>query len=634
MSKRLTGLLSIAVLVFAACSSSTTTPTPPPVTIPPVTPPPTATPVPSPTLSDLDKALFGTNYKPGPGKTGGTLVMGEWQPAVQLNPFFTTAFTDFEAIQPAMRGFLTISSDGKYIPDLAAAVPTGDNGGLVVDADGKGMTVKVTLKPNLKWSDGQPLTGADFAYTVKWAQDPAQKGCTACGIGFTTTDANGKTINLIDKVDVSSDGLTVSIHFDQLYASWLSFLTGPATILPQHYMSTIAIADAATKSMPVSSVAAQVPWSGPFAISAASATEIDYVPNKYWAGGVGGPHAPYLAGLKFQYFTDKSGMIAAFKNGEIDLAFNMSTADAKTVSAVDPSIGKEETSPAWQYEHFDINNQSKTWQGHPDAYPFLGDVNVRKAIYESVDKQAIIDAVFPGAGVTPACSNVPPNLWYHTDVTCPTYNVADANSLLDATGKLAKGSDGLRQYNGKTVDLLLCTTAGNSVRLTELQKLQGFLQAIGFKSHIVTADAASVVFAGWNDTASTPDKPCEMYRGNYDIVDYAYILGGSPYSDNDPVYDSTQWPENEATGHNGANDTRFKSDAMDAALKILKNAVDPKDQLNAMIAVQQAYVAGLPEIPIYYRAEVTGIGVHVGNWPGYNPSSIGPTWDPEDWFYQ
>ncbi len=580
MSKRLMGLLAIAALTFAACSSSSGA---------------------SPTVASS------------------TLIMGEWQPAIQLNPFFTTSFGDFEAIQPAMRGFLTIDSKGNYAPDLATAVPSKANGGLVVDSDGKGMTINVKLKPNLKWSDGQPLTGADFAYTVTWAQDPAQKGCTACAVGFTTTDAAGKTINLIDKVTVSTDGLSVGIHFNQLYASWLSFLTGPATILPQHYMKGIAIADAATKSMPVSAAAAKVPWSGPYMITAASPTEVDYAINPYWAGGT----APKITNLKFQYFTDKAGMIAAFKNGEIDLAFDMTTADAKDVQGTDPKIGKAEVSPAWQYEHFDMNNASKN-------APFLSDVKVRKAIYESVDKQSIIDAVFPGAGVTPACSNVPPNLWYATSVTCPAYNVSDANTLLDAAG-LTKGSDGNRTYKGNAIDLLLCTTSGNSTRLTELQKLQGYLQAVGLKSHILTADGTSVVFASWADTSTTPDKACEMMRGNYDIVDYAYILGGSPYSDNFPAYDSSQWPENAATGHAGVNDTRFSNPAMDAALKILQTAVDQQDQLNAMIAVQQAYIAGLPEIPIYYRAETTGVGAHVVGWPGYNPSSIGPTWDPEDW---
>ena len=625
MRKRLASVLTVVVLVAAACSSSTATPsaTPPPANTPAPTPATTPAPTPTP-VSDLDKALFGTNYKPAAGTPGGTLVMGEWQPAAQLNPFFTTSFTDFEAIQPVLRGFLTISADGKYIPDLAATVPTLTNGGVTVDADGKGMSIKVTLKPNLKWSDGQPLTGNDFKYTVQWAQDPAQKGCTACGVGFTYVDANGKTQPLIDTVNVSSDGLTVTMHFVQLYSSWLSFLTGPATILPEHYMKNIAVADASTKSMPVSAAAAQVPWSGPYMITAAGPTEIDYKPNPYWAGGVGGAHAPYLNTLKFQYFTDKAGMIAAFKNGEIDLALDLTQADAANLAGVDAAIGKSEVTPAWQYEHFDMNLQSKN-------APFLSDVNVRKAIYEATDKQAIIDAVFPGAGLTPACSNVPPGLWYRTDISCPAYNVADANALLDAA-KLTKGADGNRTYNGKPIDLLLCTTAGNSTRLTELQKLQGNLAAVGLKAHIVTADAASVVFAGWNDTASTPNKDCEMYRGNYDIVDYAYIIGGSPYSDNNPVYATDQWPEK--GDHQGANDTRFSSPAMDSALAVLKSAVDPKDQLTAMVDVQKAYIAGLPEINIYYRAEATGVGVHMGNWPGYNPSSIGPTWNVEDWFFK
>ena len=113
--------------------------------------------------------------------------MGEWQPAVQLNPFYTTSFADFEAIQPAMRGFLTISSDGKYIPDLATVVPTADNGGLTIDPNGQGMTVKVTLKPNLKWSDGQPLTGADFAYTVSGRRTRRRRAARPAAVGFTTT---------------------------------------------------------------------------------------------------------------------------------------------------------------------------------------------------------------------------------------------------------------------------------------------------------------------------------------------------------------------------------------------------------------------------------------------------------------
>jgi peptide/nickel transport system substrate-binding protein len=600
MSKRLMGMLAIAALTFAACSSSST----PSPTAAPATSASAAAPTPAATL------------------TPHTLIMGEWQPPTQLNPFFTSSFGDFETIQPAMRGFLTIDSKGNYQPDLAVAVPSSANGGLVIDADGKGMTINIQLKPNLKWSDGQPLNGADFAYTVTWAQDPTQNGCIACASGFTTIDpTTKKPVNLLDKVTVGADGVSIAMHFNQLYASWLAFLTGPATILPQHYMKNFAIADAATKSMPLSAAAAQVPWSGPYMITAASTSEVDYAINPYWAGGV----QPTVTNLKFVYFTDKAGMISAFKTGAIDLALDMTTADAKDVQATDASIGKAEVSPAWQYEHFDMNNAST-------SAPFLGDASVRKAIYESVDKQSIIDTVFPGAGVLAACSAVPPGLWYQAQVTCPTYNPTDAKSLLDAAG-LTVGSNGLRAYKGKTVDLLLCTTSGNPTRLTELQKLQGYLQAIGLKSHIQTVDATSVLFASWADTAKTPTKPCQIYRGTYDIADFAYILTGSPYNDYYPAYGSDQWPDNNQTLNQGVNTTRFKSDAMDAALLKVKTDVDQQSQIADMVAVQQAYVDGLPEIPIYYRAETTGVGVHLGGWPGYNPSSIGPTWDPEAWTY-
>ncbi len=73
---------------------------------------------------------------------------------------------------------------------------------------------------------------------------------------------------------------------------------------------------------------------------------------------------------------------------------------------------------------------------------------------------------------------------------------------------------------------------------------------------------------------------------------------------------------------------------MDAALNALATDVPFDAQQKDAWRVQDAYVDGIPEIPLYYRGEVTGVGVHVGNWPGYNPSAQGPTWDVEDWFYK
>jgi hypothetical protein len=71
---------------------------------------------------------------------------------------------------------------------------------------------------------------------------------------------------------------------------------------------------------------------------------------------------------------------------------------------------------------------------------------------------------------------------------------------------------------------------------------------------------------------------------------------------------------------------------MDTALAELKTDVALGAQLYDAYAVQDAHAAGIPEIPLYYDSTITGVGVHLGNWPGYNPSSQGPTWNVEDWY--
>ena len=78
------------------------------------------------------RLCFGSSLRsPRQARPGGTLVMGEWQAASQLNPFFTTAFTNFEALGPALRGLVQHRRQGKWVPDLGGDVPTPENGGLV-----------------------------------------------------------------------------------------------------------------------------------------------------------------------------------------------------------------------------------------------------------------------------------------------------------------------------------------------------------------------------------------------------------------------------------------------------------------------------------------------------------------------
>jgi hypothetical protein len=55
--------------------------------------------------------------------------------------------------------------------------------------------------------------------------------------------------------------------------------------------------------------------------------------------------------------------------------------------------------------------------------------------------------------------------------------------------------------------------------------------------------------------------------------------------------------------------------------------------MEAPATMQQELAAALPEIPLYYRAEATGVSNHLGGYDRFNPSSAGPTWDVEKWSF-
>jgi peptide/nickel transport system substrate-binding protein len=566
--------------------------------------------------SNVDQALFQTTFEQTTGATtGGMLVVGGYGSiAGDLNPFYTLTLADVQAMSPVLRGLVTVTSDGKYIPDLADHVPSIAGGDVVIS--GTTVTVKVALRPNLKWSDGSALTMNDFKATWAWAHDPGQTGCVLCGSGW----------NEIGSIDVDPDGTTATLHFKELYAGWLSFLT--SQFFQAAWLKGVPPIDG-PKSMPLTAALAGVPYDGPFRITNASDNEIDYARNSNWSAGVdlaagGAAHPAYLDGLKLVTFGTKDGEINAFKSGAIDLALNLSLADQASLSTTDPSVGASTLAPLWQYEHLDLNNDSTHARGTGLWLPA-----VRKAIAMAIDKADLLGALFPGQPVQPICSPTPGSIWYLKAETCPAFDVAGANALLDSAG-LTRGSDGSRRLTGKAIDLELCTMSGNPTRLTILQKVQGYLAAVGLKSHIATVDANAVLFAGWPDTK--PDTDCSLYRGTYDIADFAYVLSSDPYSNYYYTYASSQFPE--LGDHSGSNDTRFSDPAMDAALATLESDVDLNQQYADAGALQDAYNQGIPEIPLYFSTAAVGLGVHVGGWPGYNPTSAGPTWETEDWFYK
>ncbi len=91
----------------------------------------------------------------------GVLRLGENEEPDSLNPMYShTAASD--SIAGLLYSFvLRYDARGNYVPDLATEVPTPRNGG--ISRDGK--TIVVHLRRGVVWSDGAPLTAADWLFT-------------------------------------------------------------------------------------------------------------------------------------------------------------------------------------------------------------------------------------------------------------------------------------------------------------------------------------------------------------------------------------------------------------------------------------------------------------------------------------
>jgi ABC-type transport system substrate-binding protein len=568
---------------------------------------------PSSQAAGADAAAYRTSYAPARGVPGGTLVLGDWHAAAQLNPFYTSSGADLEASRPILRGCASVTSDGKYVPDLCASLPSETNGGIIVS--GNSFSLRLRLKPKLLWSDGQDLTFGDLKYTWQWANDPGQTNCVLCGTGTAWP--------LIDGIDVSADGLTATVQFRALFGDWLAWLTAP--FMPAHYMAAIPVAEAGSRSYPADPSVTRAPASGPFVIARISPTEIDYDRNPDWRGGVSPAHlgGAYLDHLTLRVFNDPAEEIAAFKSRAIDLALGLAADAYASLSTVDPGIGQVAVSPLWTYEHFGLNNDPNHVRGNG-----LWDPNVRRAIALSVDKQALAGSDFPGIAASLACSPGPPGLWYRKEESCPSYGPASARRLLGQAGWMPDAL-GWMAKDGREMDLELCTTAGHPNRLNDIRALQDDLAAVGIRGQVHVVDGPTVFFARWDN--SLPSTECSIFRGTYDISDFGWALQGDPYVDWFGPYSSSQWP---GLGHGWGNDTRFANTAADAALEGLATDVSLGSQLADASAVQDAVIGGTDEIPLYYWGALTGVGSHVGNWPGFNPSLAGPTWNVEDWYYK
>lgn len=576
----------------------------------------------APSPADYEQVLYGFTYAPSSGAPGGTVTIGRPINSSQLNYYFTNHIADSQVIVATMPTLLTLSADGHWMPWLSDGPITYSSSVKRDERPSTGFAVHVRIKPNLKWSDGQPFSLNDMRYTWKAVLDAARSG-VAVGINRNGWDA-------VDRIDVSADGIEADVHFKESNAGWLG-VVGTNVILPEHYMSDIPFGQW-SESYPVSARLVDTVTLGPFRYAAVTPDTIELVRDDNWAGpAVACGTKACLDGVTYKaYSNNKEGEIAAFLHGEVDLALGLTQGvDDGAFTDLDAVIGTVEvTPPNWQYEHLDFN-QAGLGQGR--GHPALKDLVVRQAIEQAIDKKALWEFVFPGAAHpnnNPCTAATPTNYWRLPGAQCMPFDVNAANAALDLAG-YAKGADGIRvdPRSGTPLVFEHCTM---TVSFRELgsEYIAKSLEAIGIKLNLNYVDSTSILFANWSDAKA--DTKCNVARGTYDTAEFTYGLAIDPYSNYYYSYHSEQIPTNANNG-DGSNYLRFADDEMDAALDTLKSAITPEEELQAVYTVQQLYIEEVPEVVLYYPSTSVGVSSRLRNFKK-NPSIASDIWNIQDWW--
>ncbi|HVJ51167.1 MAG TPA: ABC transporter substrate-binding protein [Aliidongia sp.] len=325
-----------------------------------------------------------------------------------FNPQINTTGTSFDASLPIYNKLVEFKPGSTEIaPGLAESWDIG--------ADGKSFTFH--LRHGVKWQKNSHFTptrdfNADdvlFSFERQWRADHPFHTVSGGAYDY-FNDMNFPTLlKAVEKLD----DYTVRIELNEPQAPFLADLAMEfASILSADYGAAL-LKEGKPELMD------QLPiGTGPFEfVQYQKDSTIRYRRfADYW-----GPKAK-LDALVFAITADPAVRLAKLRAGECQVAPYPNVADLPAIKA-DPKLQLGEQ-PGLNIGYLAFNTQKKP----------LDDKRVRQALSMAIDKQAILDAVFQGAG-KPAVSLIPPTIWsYDADIKDYPHDVAAAKKLLAEAG--------------------------------------------------------------------------------------------------------------------------------------------------------------------------------------------------------
>jgi peptide/nickel transport system substrate-binding protein len=521
-------------------------------------------------------ALIGTGLLPNLAWAAkNNVIVGMTQEPVNFNPLLYVNSGTEEVPEACMFDALwDVNEMGQFIPNLAARVPTYENGGISPD----GLVWKIELKKGVKWQDGASFTAKDVEFTYQTIVRPDVAIRSRSGF------------DLIADFKILDDH-NVEIILAKPYVPF-AWAWQKMHIVPEHILSTVGdINTAAFNTNPIGT--------GPYKlVKRVAGSHMIYEKNPDYHRG-----APAVDKVIHKFVPDQTVAYTQFKTGEIDV-FGLHGVPPERFeeSRQLPDRDALETPAPWvEFVYFNCGK------------PQFKEKVVRQALYYAIDKEKWIKDIYYGLPPR-TLSYLHPTHWaYHPDLKDPGYDPRRAAEMLEGAG-WKKGADGIREKNGVKLNFSMSTTAGSKAREQAQAMVQSNWKEIGVAMEIKNMPASVV----WGEYTT---------NSQFDTL----MVGWEPTVGMDPDYaarcHSKQIPVKHGTG---SNYVQYENPDLD---KLLEEGVlisDMQKRKAVYHQIQAILHEDVPFAPIFAYMFMYG---KKSDLKGYkiNPYVTDITWNIQDW---
>jgi peptide/nickel transport system substrate-binding protein len=443
-----------------------------------------------------------------------------------------------------------------------------------------GLTWTFSVREGVTFSDGEPLTADDIAYTFNRVLDGGPEAATW-----------GSYLTSVETI-TAPDEQTVVLELSEPNAV-LPLL--PIPIVPEHVWRDVpedevkSYANEPGDGQPVIG-------SGPFELvegTAGGATARFEARDDHWKG------EPYLDEVVFRVFKSKDSAVQALIKGEVDYVEDVPALQVEALDGRDGIATHLGDSPGFDEIAFNVGAVDPE-SGDPigDGHEALQDPDFRFALGFAMDRERIVETAYQGAG-TAGDSIIPPSYgharWEPPEEDAFTYDPERADELLTEAGYDTDDEGNRLMPDGSDFGTLRLFARGESdTSVAVIDLFKEWLADIGIDSEVTAMESNRLTN--------------QIIEGEFDVFEWGWYV--EPDLDSMLSYLTCDQLES-------WNDAWYCDEEYDRMYEQQNQAVDDEERIEIIKQMQEKLYYDSPYLVTAYGA--TGEAVRSDRWACFQP---------------